>query len=165
MGRRIAGAVCFRLRNAKTPGWRFATAYLALLLIGSLLAACTKEASPETGSIAVQDQQLSAFEEIVVSFGSTPGGIEPHSASLLVVTSVDVICGWAYGTTTDYGRVASHTDMGGVGHKSHNPILTGLQPDTVYHYRFGAVGPDRTMYRSKDLTFKTPPTDTGASEQ
>ena len=156
--------VCFRLRTAKTPGWRPATAYLTLLLIGSLLAACTREASPEAPSIVVQDQQLAAFEEIVVSFGSTPGGIEPHSASLLVVTSVDVICGWAYGTTTDYGQVASHIDMGGVGHKDHNPILTGLQPDTVYHYRFGAVGPDGTLYRSSDLTVKTPPVDTGDSE-
>ena len=52
--------------------------------------------------------------------------------------------------------------MGGGGHGDHRPMLLGLQPDAEYHYSFGGVGPDGTVYRGKDSTFRTPPLDESA---
>ena len=47
--------------------------------------------------------------------------------------------------------------MAAGGHSDHHPLIRGLQPDTEYHYRLGGMGPDGTLYRSADFTFKTPP--------
>jgi hypothetical protein len=46
--------------------------------------------------------------------------------------------------------------MAGGAHSNHHPLLTGLQPDTEYHMRVQGIGPDGTLYRSKDYTFRTP---------
>jgi hypothetical protein len=45
--------------------------------------------------------------------------------------------------------------MAGGAHKNHHPLLGGLQPDTEYHLRLQGVGPDGTLYRSQDYTFRT----------
>jgi hypothetical protein len=47
--------------------------------------------------------------------------------------------------------------MAGGAHSDHHPALTGLQPDTVYYARLQGVGPDGTLYRSEEYTFRTPP--------
>ena len=62
-------------------------------------------------------------------------------------------------------EIATDTDMAGGGHSDHHPRLTGLEPDTVYHYRLGGIGPDVTVYRSQDLTFRTPPAEAGTGQR
>ena len=141
------------LGSART---RRAAALLIPLFMVSLLAACGGELDTPTASAEVEKDALAEFESVLVT--AWTGSLTPNSASLKVETAVDVICAWAYGTTTDYGKVVTHREMSmATGHKIHNPMLENLQPDTLYHYRFGAVGPDGTMYRSGDFTFRTPP--------
>jgi len=88
------------------------------------------------------------FEIQVVDITST-------SATVTAQTSIDVACAVAFGTTTEYGRLAVDSDMGGTGHGDHLPLLTGLEPDTEYHLTFGGIGPDGTVNGYKDLTFRT----------
>ena len=88
------------------------------------------------------------FEIQVVDITST-------SATVTAQTSIDVACAVAFGTTTEYGRLAVDSDMGGTGHGDHHPLLTGLEPDTEYHLTFGGIGPDGMVYGYKDLTFRT----------
>jgi len=85
--------------------------------------------------------------------------ITAHSAAVRATTTIDVACAVAFGLTTDYGQIALDSDMGGAGHSDHGPLLTGLEPDTVYHLTFGGIGPDGTVYSYKDLTFRTKPAD------
>ena len=92
------------------------------------------------------------FEIQVVDITST-------SATVTAQTSIDVACAVAFGTTTEYGRLAVDSDMGGTGHGDHHPLLTGLEPDTEYHLTFGGIGPDGTVNGYKDLTFRTKPAD------
>jgi len=72
--------------------------------------------------------------------------ITSTSARATVTTTVDVAFAVAFGTTTEYGRLAVDSDMGGTGHSEHGPLLTGLEPDTEYHLTFGGIGPDGTVY-------------------
>ena len=93
----------------------------------------------------------------VLLSGPTIVDIGPRSATLVADSNVDLVCAVAFGTTTDYGQIATDLDMGGGGHSDHRPVLTGLETDTLYHYRLGGLGPDGTVYRSDDFTFRTPP--------
>ena len=83
--------------------------------------------------------------------------ITSNSARATAHTTVDVACAVAFGTTTNYGRLAVDSDMGGTGHSDQGPQLTGLEPDTIYHLTFGGIGPDGTVYGYRDLTFRTKP--------
>jgi len=88
--------------------------------------------------------------------------ITARSARIVADTNPDVVCGVAYGPTTDYGNLATDTDMAGGGHGNHGPRLAGLEPDTEYHFRFGGVRPDGTVYQSRDYTFRTLPAEQAA---
>ena len=74
-------------------------------------------------------------------------------------TDIPVACAVVYGTTSAYGQIAVDSDMAGGGHTDHHPLLTGLKPDTVYYARLQGVGPDGTLYRSEEYTFRTPAAD------
>ena len=107
--------------------------------------------TPTVGSLGDLTDILE-FEIQVVDITST-------SATVTAQTSIDVACAVAFGTTTEYGRLAVDSDMGGTGHGDHHPLLTGLEPDTEYHLTFGGIGPDGTVNGYKDLTFRTKPAD------
>ena len=87
---------------------------------------------------------------------------QSNSATLQVTTRLPVACAVVYGTTHDYGQLATDTDMAGGVHSDHHPILIDLQPDTVYYARLQGVGPDGTPYRSEEYTFRTLPAEAAA---
>ena len=74
-----------------------------------------------------------------------------------------MVCSAGYGTTEEYGQIATDLDMAGGGHSNHRPLLTGLKPDTEYHLRLAGIGPDGTIYQHKDLTFRTSAEEPGAA--
>ena len=123
-------------------------AYLSPLLIAASLLACS------TGPPDIS--------EILVT-GPTVVDVTSDSATITAVTGVDMACAVAYGPTTEYGGLATDLDMAGGGHRDHMPRLLGLQPDTEYHFRFGGIGPDGTVYASEDYTFRTLPASASAS--
>lgn len=101
----------------------------------------------------------------ILDSGPTPTDISARSATISALTSIDVVCSVAYGTTEEYGRLATDDDMAGGGHSNHGPRLTGLEPDTLYHYQLGGMDANGTVYRSEDMTFRTAPADPSALDK
>ncbi len=61
-----------------------------------------------------------------------------------------------YGTTAEYGSSTSSTDAGsGQSALKESATISGLQPDTTYHYRIVAANEGGTV-EGKDETFETP---------
>jgi serine protease len=58
-----------------------------------------------------------------------------------------------YGTTTAYGN----TESSAANVTSHSINLTGLQPDTLYHYKVSSTDPSDNTAESGDYTFTTEP--------
>ena len=100
----------------------------------------------------------------VLSSGPEFFNLGPETAGLRVETSLPVVCAVVYGTTPEYGQMATDSDMAGGAHSDHHPLLTGLTPDTLYYARLQGVGPDGTLYRSEEYTFRTAPAPTASGE-
>jgi hypothetical protein len=82
--------------------------------------------------------------------------LRPNSVTIELDTTIAVACSVVYGTTPEYGRIATDTDMAGSGHEDHHPVLSPLEPDTIYYLRLQGTGPDGTLYRSEEYTIRTP---------
>lgn len=83
--------------------------------------------------------------------------INSNSATLLATTKLDMACSVVYGPTTEFGSLATDTDMAGGAHSNHHPLLTGLEPDTLYYARMQGTAKDGATYRSELYTFRTLP--------
>lgn len=123
---------------------------LPVILLGLVLGACG--ASGVANISAILESEPTAVD------------ITSGSARIVAITSIDVVCSVAYGTTEEYGGLATDLDMAAGGHSDHGPVLTGLEPDTLYHYQLGGMGADGTVYRSEDMTFRTPAADTAETQ-
>jgi hypothetical protein len=78
------------------------------------------------------------------------------TATLPFETSVPVACSVVYGPTQDFGSLTTDLDMNGGAHSSHNPLLTGLKPETTYYFRAQGVDASGIVYISEVKTFTTP---------
>jgi hypothetical protein len=124
-----------------------ALAGLVLLLIA---AACSPNQETATGT------NIHPLEEVYASGAPEMTEITSSDAVLLFDSNQPLACSVIYGETTRYGMIAVDQDMGGGAHSEHHPILTGLEPDTEYHYRLQGTAADGTIYISDDMTFRTP---------
>jgi hypothetical protein len=115
-----------------------------------LLGACGRLSSPGASQAVVRP-----IEEILVDAPQIEAG--EISATVTATTRIPVACAVAYGTTHEYGSLATDADMAGGAHAEHHPLLTGLTPATVYYLRLQGVGPDGTLYRGDEFTFRTLP--------
>ena len=131
-------------------------AIVVLVLLAVVLTACGSSDESLPPGVRPIDDILNGEIEIVELTSS--------SALVQVETDVDVVCSVVYGEDDQYGRQSTDLAMGGLGHSQHNAPLRGLQPDTVYHYRLQGTGPDGTIYRSEDLTFRTPSEEDGSPD-
>lgn len=82
--------------------------------------------------------------------------LSDQDGTLLFVSSIPLACSVVYGETTAFGQIAVDQDMNGGAHTDHHPALSGLKPDTLYHYRVQGTGIDGTLYASSVMTFRTP---------
>ncbi len=98
---------------------------------------------------------LSVIE--LVAFPPTVVELKPNSASIQMVTKLPTTCSIVHGLTTDYGQISTDDAMAPGGHHQHYHTITGLQPGSEYHYKWGLLGPDGSVYASTDLTFETAP--------
>src|SRR4051794_3805966 len=71
---------------------------------------------------AQQATDVQPLEKILVK-GPDFTNIRSDSMTLLVDTSIPVVCAAAYGTTTGYGKLATDSDMAGGPHSNHHPVL------------------------------------------
>jgi hypothetical protein len=97
------------------------------------------------------------FAEIAVAEPTLSFDASATTARLDVETTITAVCSVAYGETEALGSLTTDQDMEAGGHRDHGPLLTGLEPETVYFYRLQGTGPDGTLYQSELLTFTTPP--------
>jgi hypothetical protein len=79
------------------------------------------------------------------------------TATLPIVTSVPVACTIVYGTTPEFGQLSVDQDMDGGTHSDHNPLLSDLEPETLYYFRVQGVDDAGNIYLSETMTFTTPP--------
>jgi hypothetical protein len=131
----------------------------SLVLALGLLVAVAACAAPATAS---QQPEVQPIAGILVS---EPEFIHVGSetVTLQVETSIPVVCAIVYGTTQEYGHMATDSDMAGGGHQDHHPLLTGLHPKTLYYARLQGVGADGTLYWSDEYTFRTAAADTAGA--
>jgi len=115
-----------------------------------LLAACALSRSPAATTDGVQP-----IDGILVEAPRIEAGAS--SATVNVTTRIPVACAVVYGTTHAYGSIATDTDMAGAAHAEHHPVLFDLEPNTLYYLRLQGVGPDGTLYRSKEYSIRTLP--------
>ena len=132
-------------------------AFVALAEATLLLSACGGPPPPAAPTGGVMP-----IDEILLEAPRIDAGVT--SATVTATTRIPVACAIAYGTTHDYGSLATDTDMAGGAHAQHHPLLTGLAPDTVYYLRLQGVGPDGTLYRGEEFTFRTLPAAGASSE-
>ncbi len=78
------------------------------------------------------------------------------TASLPIHTNVSVACTIVYGTTEAFGSLSLDQDMAGGTHADHNPLLSGLEPNTTYYFRVQGVDVDGVIYVSETMSFTTP---------
>ncbi len=116
-----------------------------VVALSALLVACSAAAE----SVEPISNIIAAEPEFV--------DITATSATLLATTAIDVACAVVYGPTTDFGQIATDTDMAGGAHSDHHALLVGLEPDTQYYARVQGSGPDGTLFRSEVYTFRTLP--------
>jgi len=92
-----------------------------------------------------------------------PNVLENTGASVVIqfTTGLPTMCNVAYGADADYGSLATMGMMGGAV-REHAITLTGLTPNTTYHYRINLTDEQARLYQSQDLTFTTGGGDTSA---
>jgi hypothetical protein len=121
-----------------------------MLVVSLALTACS------TGPTVAPPTDVRPITEVLAS-GPDFVDIGPETAAVRAETTVPLVCAIVYGETPAYGQIATDMDMAGGGHTDHHPLLTGLKPDTLYYARLQGVGPDGTLYRSEEYTFRTTP--------
>jgi hypothetical protein len=70
------------------------------------------------------------------------------TSTVLVDTTLDLVCAVSFGSTQALGSLATDSDMAGAGHANHHPLLVGLEENTDYFYRLQGVAADGTLYAS-----------------
>jgi len=145
-------------RAAGRPRWpalHVAGVVLVLGALGVALSACRggeAEPSPLDADLsAAEVRDLSTIVEGAITVEANGDG----TATILAVTTIDVVCAVSYGATEALGSLATDSDMAGAGHRDHHPLLVGLEDDTDYFYRLSAIGPDGGLYSTDVATFTT----------
>jgi len=103
------------------------------------------------GEVVSDDSMFTTYEiEITGGPTATPNAT---GASIVWSTNIEATSQVEYGLTTDYGNL---TPIDETLTTSHNVVLTGLTPETTYHYRVRSAKQDYGEAVSEDHTFTTP---------
>lgn len=124
-----------------------------LALFVFVIAAC----SPAADNTLPDGVRVRPIDEIVSTPLEVTNFASDGSAALPVRTSIPVACSIVYGITPQFGSISLDQDMAGGAHNDHNPLLSGLKPETTYYYRIQGVDASGVVYISEVMTFTTPP--------
>lgn len=120
---------------------------LVLLIVAGLaLASCGGNPAAPT---------IHTIQEVTAGDPPQVVDISDRDARLVFKSSIPLACSVVYGETTNYGGIATDQDMAGGAHSDHSPLITGLQPDTTYHFRVQGTDANGVLYASEDMTFHT----------
>ena len=140
---------------------------LMLLSIAVIaLAACSPDEPDEVENAPAITEGITfrSIDEIIDAELEVTDFANDGTATLPIHTTVPVACTVVYGTTPEFGSLTLDQDMDGGTHSDHNPLLSGLEPDTDYYFRTQGVDDDGNIYLSEVMTFTTPPLDTSQAE-
>ncbi len=126
--------------------------FIPLLFLVLLLAACSA-----AGGDVPEGYEFRSIDEIVDTELLVTNFANDGTATLPIVTNVPVACTLVYGKTPEFGQLTLDQDMAGGTHSEHNPLLSGLEPETTYYFRAQGVDDNGIVYLSEVLTFTTPP--------
>ena len=127
---------------------------LLLIFIALALTGCTP--AVVTSSAAPEGIQLRSIDEIIEQPLQVTNFANDGSATLPIQTSIPVACTVVYGKTPAFGAVSLDQDMAGGTHSDHNPLLSELEPETMYYFRVQGVDASGAIYASEVMTFTTP---------
>lgn len=127
-----------------------AVKYTPLLLI-LVLVAC--------GGQAATSGTILGLEDMPGDFDG-PHILENTGTSVVIqfTSGVPTMCNVAFGTDTTYGALSTMPMMGGA-IQDHAVTLSGLMPETTYHYRVTLTDEQAGVYQSEDLTIITNPSE------
>ena len=120
------------------------------------LAASARGAADPAGVLAARAVAVQPLENVTAS-AATILDLTAASARLNFVGTIPLACTVVYGETPEFGSASIDQTMGGGAIIEHNPVMVGLRPDTLYHYRLQGSGEDGTFYVSEVATFRTAP--------
>ncbi len=97
------------------------------------------------------------YDLALVTAGDAPAivDIKANEARLTFASSIPLACSVVYGKTRNFGAVAIDANMNGGAIIDHNPILTGLEPDTRYYYRVQGADAKGRLYWASVESFRT----------
>ena len=98
---------------------------------------------------------LSSLTQVTEGAAPSIVDITGTDARLTFVSSIPLACSVIYGKTLDFGQVSIDTNMNGGAIIDHNPILTGLETDTLYYYRGQGTDAAGKIYWNPTATFKS----------
>lgn len=133
-----------------TPDREVCTRLAGLLLAMSLLTGPAFGSAQDTGRLAVEPV------EPFLATPLAPSELRPDAAVFEVTTTIDLACAIVFGEVGGFGRLAVDQQMGSEAHRDHRVVLTGLEPDRVYQFRFQGSAPDGRLFASSTGTFRTP---------
>jgi hypothetical protein len=111
--------------------------------------------STSCSATATDDIRIRPIEDLLagdVSVEADPSG----TVATLRVATIPVACAVIYGADQQFGSIATDDDMAGGAHRDHAPLLSGLEPDTVYRYVLQGSDAEGNLYRSRVRSFRTP---------
>ena len=125
---------------------------------GSNCPATDERGAPRPSGSSASKCDIGAYE-VVGPVATTGAATDVALNGATLTASVTPYAGIAgilfqYGTTTKYGKVTPTQKLGGVVATPVSAKLSGLQPNTTYHYRVIVVAMDGTAIGA-DRTFKT----------
>jgi len=123
-----------------------------------------EEAPEQAQNSLTEGINFQSIDEIVDADLLVTNFAKDGTASLPIQSSIPVACTIVYGTTPEFGSLSLDQDMADGTHSDHNPLLSGLEPETEYYFRVQGVDEDGTIYLSEIMTFTTPAQDTSQSE-
>lgn len=93
----------------------------------------------------------------IVTDGEPPliVNIKDTEATLTFVSTIPLACSVIYGKTPAFGAVSTDANMNGGAIIDHNPILSGLEADTLYYYRVQGTDAQGKLYWQATNTFNT----------
>ncbi len=97
------------------------------------------------------------LEDVITDGLPTVGEFAGAEGVLRFVSAIPLACSVVFGETTAYGSLTLDQDMNGGAHSDHHPVLSGLKPDTEYHFRVQGTAEDGRIFASRNMTFRTPP--------
>jgi hypothetical protein len=82
--------------------------------------------------------------------------LNSHAAELTFKASTPLACAVVYGTSRQFGALATDPSMDGATLTEHHPVMSGLNADTDYFYRVQGSAANGTLYWSNIGSFHTP---------